>query len=563
MKEIPEKIQTDILIIGGGSAGCWAALKASEENVDVLLLNQYPLGRSGTTILGLMTYQAVMGDLGMHPEDTEDIFFADVVKGGACLGDENLIEVMIRRSKQTVLDYENLGVNWDKVRGKYDSAQLPGMTHPRGCLVDHRTGQALQNALVRAIKRRKNIAYFEHKVIKLLRGDNGVVGALAWHIGQGTLTPISAKSVVMATGGLGRLFKLTSMPEDAKGDGMALAYRAGAELIDLEFQQFFPGTLVFPDFLRGLNAPYTTVLPLGARILNGRGERFMHHYFPEGEYQTRDRASIAYLKEIQKGNGSPHGGVYLDVCRVENIAKKFPTSFGIYQEEGLDLNQEWLEIAPGHHFSIGGIRRNEWGETTIPGLYAAGEVSGNLHGANRIGGNALPECAVSGQIAGKSAALYSKSVKGPNISLPEVEENIHQMDRLMEQGKKGEFRPSTIIRELQDLMYHKVGVIRDEKGLQEAIEGIHRLKSKTERIQITPGRIYNKELIDVLDLDNMLLMAELITVSALSRKESRGAHYRADFPVQDDQNWEKHTVIREENGKMILASRPVIKRRKS
>ena len=247
---------------------------------------------------------------------------------------------------------------------------------------------------------------------------------------------------------------------------------------------------------------------------------------------------------------------------MENIAKKFPTSFGIYQEEGLDLNQEWLEIAPGHHYSIGGIRRNEWGETTIPGLYAAGEVSGNLHGANRIGGNALPECAVFGQIAGRSAALYSKSVKEPNISLPEVEENFHQMDRLMEQGKKGEFRPSTITRELQDLMYEKVGVIRDEKGLQEAIEGIRGLKSKTERIQINPGRIYNKELIDTLDLNNMLLMAELITVSAMSRKESRGAHYRADFPGQDDQNWEKHTVIRVENGKMILATRPVIKRRK-
>ena len=562
MKENPEKIQTDVLIIGGGSAGCWAALKGSEENVNVLLLNQYPMGRSGTTILGLMTYQAVMGDLGLHPEDTEDIFFADVVKGGACLGDQNLIEIMVQRSKQTVLDYEKLGVNWDKVGGKYDSAQLPGMTHPRGCLVDHRTGQALQNALTRAIKRRKNIAYLEQKVIRLLQEDNRVVGALAWHIGKGTLAHISAKSVVMATGGLGRLFKLTSMPEDAKGDGMALAYRAGAELIDLEFQQFFPGTLVFPDFLRGLNAPYTTVLPLGARILNGRGERFMHQYFPEGEYQTRDRASIIYLKEIQKGNGSPHGGVYLDVSRVENIAKKFPTSFGMYQEEGLDLKQEWLEIAPGHHYSIGGIRRNERGETTIPGLYAAGEVSGNLHGANRIGGNALPECAVSGQIAGRSAALHSKTIKEPDISLPEMKEDIHDMEQLMEEGKKGEFRPSTIARELQDLMYEKAGVIRDEKGLREAIEGIRGLKSKTERLQINPGRIYNKELIDALDLHNMLLMAELITASAISRKESRGAHYRADFPQQDDQNWEKHTVVRVENGKMILGTRPVIKKRK-
>jgi succinate dehydrogenase/fumarate reductase flavoprotein subunit len=429
-------------------------------------------------------------------------------------------------------------------------------------LVDHRTGQALQNALVRAVRERNNILYLERKAIKLLRADDRVVGALTWHIAKGNLTIISAKSVVLGTGGLGRLFKLTSMPEDAKGDGMALAYRAGAELVDLEFQQFFPGTLVFPDFLRGLNAPTTTVLPLGGRILNRRGERFMHHYFPEGEYQTRDRASVAYLKEIQKGNGSPHGGVYLDVSQVENIAEKYPTSFKIYQEEGLDLKREWLEIAPGHHYSIGGIKINKWGESTVPGLYAAGEVSGNLHGANRIGGNALPECAVFGQIAGKSAALYSKSIKEPDIALLEMKEDIDQMDILMERGQEGEIRPIKIMRGLQDLMYEKVGVIRDEKRLQEAIDDIHLLKCKTKRLRITPGRTYNKELIDEIDLNNMLLMAELITAAAKYRKESRGVHYREDFRTQDDQNWGKHTIIKEEDGKMSLTTRPVIKARK-
>lgn len=432
-----EEVKTDVLVIGGGGAGCWAALKASEHDLDVTLLNKYTLGKSGTTIVGIITYEAVMGELGILPEDTEDIFFEDIVKGGSYLGEQNLIEIFIRNSKQTVLDYENLGVKWNKVNGKFDVAKLPGMTHPRGCFVDHRTGLALQKALVRAIGKRKNIRYLERKAIKLLRAGGRVVGALALNIHNGTFTKISAKSVVIATGGAGRLYKVTSMPEDARGDGMALAFKAGVTLMDMEFQQFYPSTLAYPESLKGLAAPRASTFLLGARILNGKGERFMHHYFPEAEYVTRDKASISIMKEIKKGNGTPHGGVYLDVSKVENIIELYPTSFKNFKEAGINLPEEWLEICPGHHFSVGGIKINEFCETSLPGLYAAGEVAANLHGANRIAGTALPECAVFGQIAGRNAAIYATFTRAVEAPKEEVEEETDRINSLMDQVQRG------------------------------------------------------------------------------------------------------------------------------
>lgn len=191
MSETLEEINTDVLVIGGGGAGCWAALKAGEHDLDVTLLNQYTFGKSGTTIVAMITYQAVMGELGILPDDSQDIFFEDIVKSGAYLSEQNLVEILVRNAQQTVLDYENLGVKWDKINGKFDSTGLPGMTYPRGCFVDHRTGIALQTALVRAVRKRKNIRYLERKVIKLLKAEGQIGGALAYSIPTGTFTKIS------------------------------------------------------------------------------------------------------------------------------------------------------------------------------------------------------------------------------------------------------------------------------------------------------------------------------------------------------------------------------------
>lgn len=557
MSRISEEIATDVLVIGGGGAGCWAALKVSEHGLDVTLLNQYTLGKSGTTIVATITYQAIMGELGIHPEDTEDIFFKDIVKGGAYLGEQNLIEILVRNSKQTVLDYEKLGVKWDSVNGKFDFRQLPGMTHPRGCLVDHITGLALQRALVKAIAKRENIRCLERKAVKLLQADGRVAGALALNIYTGTFSKISAKSVIMATGGAGRLYKVTSMPEDARGGGVALAYKAGATLMDMEFQQFFPATLAYPESLKGLVVPRGTTVPLGARILNGKGERFMHHYYPEAEYATRDKTSIAIMKEIQEGNGTPHGGVYMDVSRVDNIIEKWPTTFKDFKEAGINVPEEWLEICPGHHFSIGGIKINEFCETSLPGLYAAGEVAANLHGANRIGGSALAECAVFGQIAGRNAAIYTTFKSLPEAPEEETEEEIDRINNLIKRGEKGETRPVRIMRELQATMYDKVGVIRSEESLKEAIQETERLKSRMDTISINPSKIYNTEMVDAIDLENMLLLAKIIASAALKRTESRGSHHRLDYPDQDDENWRKHTIITKCNDNMMLSTHPV------
>jgi fumarate reductase (CoM/CoB) subunit A len=556
MKNMQE-IKTDVLVIGGGAAGCWAAITASAHGGDVTLINKYPLGKSGTTIVGMITYNAVMGELGVHPEDSPDIYFQDLVKEGALLGDQNLMEIFVRQGRKTVLQLEKMGVRWDKIGDKFDARRLPGMSYPRGCFSDHRTGLFIQRALVREIQKRSNIRVLERKITKLLTKEGRIVGAVGLHIHDGSFLKISAKSVVIATGGAGRLFKITSMPEDARGDGYSLAYEAGARLIDMEFHLFFPATLVYPETLRGLVVPRGTTVPLGARILNGRKERFMHKYYPEAEFATRDKASISIFKEIKSGAITLHGGVYMDVSAVENLLEKYPTSFKDFKDAGMNLPEEWLEIAPGLHFTLGGIQINEFCETSLPGLYAAGEAAGNMHGANRIGGSALPECSVFGQIAGENAAIHAKFNHYLEPEGEQIGEEKKRLSNLLDAGKKGHTRPIEIMRALQDLMYDKVGVLRTGNGLREAIAEIQDLKKKAKDMKIHPSSRYNNEWVDAVDILDMLQLGEIAARSAMFREESRGAHYREDFPQQDDRIWRKHSLSWKEGGDVRIAYCPV------
>ena len=552
-----QEIKTDVLVIGGGAAGCWAAITASAHGGDVTLINKYPLGKSGTTIVGMITYNAVMGELGVHPEDSPDIYFQDLVKEGALLGDQNLMEIFVRQGRKTVLQLEKMGVRWDKIGDKFDARRLPGMSYPRGCFSDHRTGLFIQRALVREIQKRSNIRVLERKITKLLTKEGRIVGAVGLHIHDGSFLKISAKSVVIATGGAGRLFKITSMPEDARGDGYSLAYEAGARLIDMEFHLFFPATLVYPETLRGLVVPRGTTVPLGARILNGRKERFMHKYYPEAEFATRDKASISIFKEIKSGAITLHGGVYMDVSAVENLLEKYPTSFKDFKDAGMNLPEEWLEIAPGLHFTLGGIQINEFCETSLPGLYAAGEAAGNMHGANRIGGSALPECSVFGQIAGENAAIHAKFNHYLEPEGEQIGEEKERLSNLLDAGKKGHTRPIEIMRALQDLMYDKVGVLRTGNGLREAIAEIQDLKKKAKYMKIHPSSRYNNEWVDAVDILDMLQLGEIAARSAMFREESRGAHYREDFPQQDDRIWRKHSLSWKEGGDVRIAYCPV------
>jgi len=556
MKEIQE-IDTDVLVIGGGSSGCWAALEASKQDIHVALVNKYTFGRSGTTLTGLAGYAAIMGELGQYPQDTTDIYFEDLLKGGAYLGEQNLMEILIRRSRETVLQLERMGVKWDKINGKYHLRGNPGNRFPRCSFSDDRTGLVIQKALAKQIVKSQNVQVLERKITKLLISNGQIAGAMGYHLSDGTIIRIIAKAVVLATGGAGQLFKISSMPEGARGDGYALAYKAGAALIDMEYQQFYPATLAYPETLRGLLAPIGTCIPLGARILNANGERFMHKYDPESENPTRDVASIAIFKEIKNGVTTPHGGVYLDVSAVENVLERYPTTFKDFKKAGINLPEEWIEICPGAHFTIGGVKINEFCETTVPGLYAAGEVAGNLHGANRIAGSALPECSVFGQIAGENAAIYSKFKYAPKLKTSEGEGEIERITKLYEPGGRGEIRPIQIIRALQKVMYDKVGVLRTHKELLEAIQEIEELKGRMDNLNINKNKHYNNEVLDALEVADMLLLAEIIAKAALIRKESRGAHYREDFPRQNDTEWLKHSTAFQVNGHLEISTCPI------
>jgi fumarate reductase (CoM/CoB) subunit A len=325
----------------------------------------------------------------------------------------------------------------------------------------------------------------------------------------------------------------------------------------MEFHLFFPATLVYPETLRGLVVPRGTTVPLGARILNGRKERFMHKYYPEAEFATRDKASISIFKEIKSGAITLHGGVYMDVSAVENLLEKYPTSFKDFKDAGMNLPEEWLEIAPGLHFTLGGIQINEFCETSLPGLYAAGEAAGNMHGANRIGGSALPECSVFGQIAGENAAIHAKFNHYLEPEGEQIGEEKERLSNLLDAGKKGHTRPIEIMRALQDLMYDKVGVLRTGNGLREAIAEIQDLKKKAKDMKIHPSSRYNNEWVDAVDILDMLQLGEISARSAMFREESRGAHYREDFPQQDDRIWRKHSLSWKEGGDVRIAYCPV------
>ena len=521
-------------------------------------MNQYPLGKSGTTIVGMITYNAVMGKLGISPQDTTDVYFwGPGERGGPAGGAEPDGGFCPAGAGRPSCSWRRWGFPWDKVDGKFDFRRLPGMSFPRGCLSDHRTGLMVQRALVKEIGKRKNIRILERKITKLLTSDRQAVGAVGWHIHDGSFLEIGAKSVVLATGGAGRLFQITSMPEDARGDGYVLAYEAGAKLVDMEYHLFFPATLVYPETLRGLVVPRGTVVVQGGRILNGSKERFMHKYYPEGEFTTRDKASIAIFKEIKTGITTPHGGMYMDVSAVENLLEKYPTSFKDFKEAELNLPEEWLEIAPGVHFTLGGVRINEFGETSLPGLYAAGEAAGNMHGANRIGGSALPECSVFGQIAGENAALFAKFHDTPEPDRKEAEEEVDRVKGFLDSGRKGQVRPREIMKALQGVMYDKVGVLRTGPGLEEAVREIERLKTQLKDMKVNPSLRYNNEWVDAIDVQNMIRLGEIAARCALAREESRGSHYREDFPEQDDRNWRRHSLAWKQGGALQIATCPV------
>ena len=520
---------TDILIIGGGGA---AARCAIECNKSVIMAVKGLFGKSGCTVMAEGGYNAVL-----NPNDDFEIHFNDTMKGGAYINNPKLVEILIRSSPEELKNLEKFGSIFDRNEdGTISQRPFGGQSFNRTCYSGDRTGHEIMAGLMEYIGKKDNIKIMEDTTaIKLIVKNNTCYGALFINNITGEIFPIYAKSTILATGGAGQLYPITSNPIQKVGDGFSLAYNEGTILEDMEMVQFHPTGMVGTGIL-----VTEAVRGEGGILYNKYKERFMKNYDPERmELSTRDVVAKAIFNEIQEGRGID-GGVYLDVSHLNDklIEEKLETMFRQFMDIGVDIRKEPMIIAPTAHHTMGGIKINENCETNINGLFACGEVAGGIHGANRLGGNALADTQVFGAIAGKSANNYAEN-GSKNTNLNKINDYTKELinnikNEINDLKNKDNTNNNTndmenvynLINSLKNTMWNFVSIVRTEEGLNKALEEINDLKNKLNNIKLN-GTV---EILRYFDLKNMIVVSELIIKSALKRKESRGAHYRKDFP---------------------------------
>ena len=543
--------ETDILIVGGGGAGMRAAIEAASLGCRVVVANKGPIGRSGTTPMAMEAFQAVG-----FPGDSEKIHFRDTVEGGYHLGDENLISALVRDAARRAKDLEAYGVRFKKKPdGSHDPMHHPGQTFPRALYIQG-GGYGMLTALIREAGKKTGIR-MENDVfaVKLiLDRDGSASGAILLDLKDGRLKAVSSKAVILATGGYEELWARNDASCTACGDGVFLAYEAGAELVDLEMLQYYPTVVIAPPSIQGTLFQYELIIDpemLAGRLVNGAKRPFF-----EGKL-LRDAVVRAIWKEIREGRESPHGGVYIDLVHSTKsredltlaLEKWQPNQFHYLKDMGYDLRDVLVEVAPHAHYTLGGVAIDEEARTLIPGLFAAGEVAGNLHGANRVSGNALAETQVFGALAGTSAAGWAKSREFRKAPLyAEKMKELEGLLKVLVRKKEKEIRPYRVREILQGVMWECCGVERDAQGLERGREKLEEIRSEIlPRITIQEHGpngsfgAYPQELQEALEVRMMIEVGELVLASARFREETRGHHMRTDFPSPFGEP--RHTLV--------------------
>ena len=527
-------ITHDILIVGAGLAGMRAAI-AAPPDVNVALLSKvHPVRSHSVAAQGGIN--AAIGE-----QDSWEAHAYDTAKGGLYLGDQDAIEAMCREAPQDILELERMGVIFSRTpEGRIAQRPFGGAGFPRTCYAADRTGHALLHAMYEQLMKRRCRVYEEWYVTALLVENGRCCGVVAWDLVHGGLQALRAKAVILATGGSGRIFSTSTNAVINTGDGMALADRAGIPLEDMEFVQFHPTTLKDTGILITEGARGE-----GGYLLNTLGERFMKRYAPEQmELATRSTVSLAIGQEIQEGRGVD-GCVLLDLRHLgrARIFERLPQIRELALEfAGLDPIETPIPIRPGAHYQMGGVKANAWGETDMPGLFAAGECAClSVHGANRLGGNSLLETIVFGRRAGTRAAESIRDCHLPPVPDAILQSETQRVKVLL--INPGPERAWQIRDDLGKTMSLNLGIFRTKQSMQEAMDAIQALKLRAQHMCIQDkGRIFNTDLIQALELQCLLEIADTIVVSALGREESRGAHYRADFPARNDNGWLRHTL---------------------
>jgi succinate dehydrogenase / fumarate reductase flavoprotein subunit len=548
-------VETDILIIGAGGAGMRAAIAAGERGARVIVTTKSLLGKAHT-VMAEGGIAASIADV--DAKDNWEVHFADTIVEGAYLSDWRMAEMLAKEAPERVYELERYGAIFDRTDdGRIMQRAFGGHTYRRLCHVGDKTGLELIRTLEDQVVHRNIEFMTEVFVTKLLVSQGRFAGALAIDFKSGEFLLYRAKAVIIATGGCGRIYRVTSNSWESTGDGLGLAYNAGCELRDMEMIQFHPTGMVWPPGVKGLLVT-ESVRGEGGILLNAKGERFMLRYSPEKkELDARDVVARAIYHEIQNGNGTAHEAVYLDISHMGAafIKHKLPGMYSQFMHfAGVDITKQMMEVAPTVHYQMGGISVGpESCASNVKGIYAAGEVAGGLHGGNRLGGNSLADILVFGKRAGEAAGDYVKTVEQAGPDGAWIHSEITRVNSFLNGGTN----PYTLIDRLTDAMTKHVGIMREERELGKALAEILELKKLYGKVGVQGELKYNKGLLAALELESMLIASEAVVRGAIMRKESRGAHARSDYPKKDPE-WKKNIIASKgADGSMVFRTAPV------
>jgi succinate dehydrogenase / fumarate reductase, flavoprotein subunit len=585
-----ETYEHDVLVIGAGGAGLRAAIEASAAGVSVGLVCKSLLGKAHTVMAegGIAAALANVDD-----RDNWKVHFADTMRGGQYVNNWRMAELHAKEAPDRVRELEAWGAVFDRTSdGRILQRNFGGHRYPRLAHVGDRTGLEMIRTLQDHAIHKGIDVHMECTIVALLKDGERVVGAFGYERERGRFRLFRGKAVVLATGGVGRAFKITSNSWEYTGDGHTLAFDAGAELMDMEFVQFHPTGMVWPPSVRGILVT-EGVRGEGGVLKNNQGRRFMFDDIPEPyrpqtadneeegwrytqgdkaarrppELLTRDHVSRCIVRELKEGRGSPHGGVYLDISWIkerlpnaaEHIKKKLPSMYHQFKQlADIDITQEPMEVGPTTHYIMGGVRVDaDTQMSSVPGLFAAGECAAGINGANRLGGNSLSDLLVFGKRAGEFAAKFAMAHKSGAIGAPQAEEAARRAVEPFERGPHGE-GPYQVQYALQEMMQDLVGIVRNEPEMQRALDGLESLRERARRIGVGGHREYNPGWHAALDLHNLLTVSEAITRSAIERRESRGGHFREDYPDKDPVFGAINIVVRKQpDGRLDVSRVPI------
>jgi succinate dehydrogenase / fumarate reductase, flavoprotein subunit len=581
-----EKYEThdyDVVIIGAGGAGLRAAVEASAQGARTALVCKSLLGKAHT-VMAEGGIAAAMGNV--YPEDNWKVHFRDTMRGGKLLNNWRMAQIHAQESPDRVLELEEWGALFDRTHdGLILQRDFGGHRYARLAHVGDRTGLEMIRTLQQHAVHKGIDVYMECNLQRLLTDGGKISGAFGYWRETGKFIVFKCKAVVLATGGGGKAWKVTSNSWEYTGDGITMAMDVGADLMDMEFMQFHPTGMVWPPSVRGILVT-EGVRGDGGTLKNTKNERFMFNYIPEffraetadtekeadawyedkrnnrrtPDLLPRDEVARAINSEVKAGRGTPHGGVFLDIASrrpADYIQRRLPSMYHQFKElADVDITKEPMEVGPTCHYSMGGVRVDaDSTATTVPGLFAAGEVAAGLHGANRLGGNSLSDLLVFGRRAGLYAAEYAKANRAVNVDAGQID--LYARELLSPFESKGNENPYSVHADLQDCMQNLVGIIRTESELKKALDVIGRLKERARNLKVEGNRQYNSGWHLALDLHSLLSFAEAATIAAIERKESRGGHTRDDYPNTDPKFAKTNIVIRRKNGDLTASQEPL------